>query len=56
MNSNKFLTHWKGRPLKTLNRDEVIDALQEVYGWYTDEQAYRLKHSGNRGLSDHFVA
>lgn len=31
MNDDKFMTHWRGIPLKNLNRDECIDALQEIY-------------------------
>jgi hypothetical protein len=55
MNSDQFLTHWEGRPLRDLDRDEVVEALQTVYKWYKETQADKIKVASNRGLSEYFV-
>lgn len=38
MNHKGHITHWKGIPLRSLSRDELIDALQYYSARYAEER------------------
>lgn len=52
MNTNKFVTHFRGIPLKSLDREEVIEALQYYYKMYQEGRHQRSEavNRSGRGL------
>lgn len=56
MNSKEFMTHWKGRPIRSYSYDELIEIIQDLHRSLGEQQEEYLKHLTKTGNFDRFVS
>lgn len=54
MNFEGHLTHWRGRALKTLNREELIDALSAETSAHNKTRSEMLRLLAKKGGADFY--
>lgn len=49
------MTQYKGKPLKDMNREELIECLQHYSKLYTEAREAQVKHLSNSRRMDYVV-